>query len=52
MVTKERRRTPNSLSFPKKSPFTRNSFFFLFLPILFFVEKYRTKAFLIKFDKE
>ena len=36
----------------KKSPFTRNSFSFLFLPIPFFVEKYRTKTFLVKFDKE
>ena len=36
----------------KKSPFTRNSFFFLFLSIPFFVEKYRTKTFLVKFDKE
>ena len=52
MVTKEWKGTLNSLSFQKKSPFTRNSFSSLFLFIPFFVEKYRTKAFFVKFDKE
>ena len=48
MVTKERKGTLNSLSFPKTiTIFPSYSF-----PFFFFVEKYRTKALFVKFDKE
>ena len=53
MVTKERKGTLNSLSFPKKNHHSQGIVFpCCSFSFLFFVEKYRTKVFLVKFDKE